>query len=143
MLSARQIMRQPVITIPAAESVAQAVREMQAHDISCLLVPPRSGPVAIASFCVEQGRWSPRGREDAARFASAAAAVPSREAKIAMKAPASPAHAGGAEVSQRQQEVWKDVAKVQKKIGDNLGTMVASPQSRSRSSSPSSARPSS
>jgi CBS domain-containing protein len=41
MLSARQIMRQPVITIPAAESVAQAVREMQAHDISCLLVPPR------------------------------------------------------------------------------------------------------
>lgn len=41
MLTARQIMRQPVITIPAAESVAQAVREMQAHDISCLLVPPR------------------------------------------------------------------------------------------------------
>ena len=41
MLSARQIMRQPVITIRAAESVAQAVREMQAHDISCLLVEPR------------------------------------------------------------------------------------------------------
>lgn len=41
MLNARQIMRQPVITIPAAESVAQAVRAMQAHDISCLLVPPR------------------------------------------------------------------------------------------------------
>ena len=41
MLNARQIMRQPVITIQAAESVAQAVREMQAHDISCLLVPPR------------------------------------------------------------------------------------------------------
>jgi CBS domain-containing protein len=34
-------MRQPVITIQAAESVAQAVREMQAHDISCLLVQPR------------------------------------------------------------------------------------------------------
>ena len=41
MLNARQIMRQPVITIPAAESVAQAVREMQAHEISCLLVAPR------------------------------------------------------------------------------------------------------
>ena len=34
-------MRQPVITIQAAESVAHAVREMQAHDISSLLVLPR------------------------------------------------------------------------------------------------------
>jgi CBS domain-containing protein len=34
-------MRQPIISIPAAESVAHAVREMQAHDISCLLVEPR------------------------------------------------------------------------------------------------------
>lgn len=41
MLTARQIMRQPVIMIPAAESVAHAVREMQARDISCLLVAPR------------------------------------------------------------------------------------------------------
>jgi hypothetical protein len=96
-----------------------------------LLVPPRSGPVQIASFCVEQGRWSARGKEDAARFSTAATAVPSREAKMAMKAPVPLAYMGGAEVSQRQQEVWKDVAKVQKKIGDNLGTMVASPQSRS------------
>src|SRR5581483_5884559 len=52
-----------------------------------LLLPPKSGRVPIASFCVEQGRWSPRGREDSAQFASAAAAVPSRELKLAMKAP--------------------------------------------------------
>ena len=34
-------MRRPIISIRAAESVAHAVREMQAHDISCLLVEPR------------------------------------------------------------------------------------------------------
>ena len=41
----------------------------------------------IASFCVEQGRWSARGREDVKNFSTASAAVPSREMKIAMKAP--------------------------------------------------------
>ncbi len=41
MFTARHIMRQPVREIHAAESVAQAVRAMQAHGISCLLVAPR------------------------------------------------------------------------------------------------------
>ena len=35
------------------------------------LLPPNSGRVPIASFCVEQGRWSARGKEDHARFSSA------------------------------------------------------------------------
>ena len=34
-------MRQPVCTVPPTDSVAQAVREMQRHGISSLLVPPR------------------------------------------------------------------------------------------------------
>jgi CBS domain-containing protein len=41
MLTAQHIMRQPVRSIPSADSVAQAVREMQKHGISSLLVPPR------------------------------------------------------------------------------------------------------
>ena len=52
-----------------------------------LVLPPRSGRIPIASFCVEQGRWAARGKEDAKTFATASAVVPSREAKIAMKAP--------------------------------------------------------
>jgi hypothetical protein len=52
-----------------------------------LVLPPKSGPIPIASFCVEEGRWSARGPEDAHKFATAAAAVPSREMKLAMKAP--------------------------------------------------------
>src|ERR1700722_2499143 len=49
-----------------------------------LLLPPRSGQVSIAAFCVEQGRWTARGNEDARQFASAGSAMPSHEAKVAM-----------------------------------------------------------
>ena len=52
-----------------------------------MVLPPNSGRLPIESFCVEQGRWQARGREDVSRFASADAALPSREAKLAMKAP--------------------------------------------------------
>ncbi len=52
-----------------------------------LVLPPKSGSVPIASFCVEEGRWSARGREDVKNFSTASAAVPSREMKLAMKAP--------------------------------------------------------
>src|SRR5262245_29704782 len=55
-----------------------------------LLVPAKSGQIPIGAFCVEHGRWSARGKEDVKRFASAEKAVPSREAKLAMLAPAKP-----------------------------------------------------
>jgi len=59
-----------------------------------LLLPPRSGVIPIASFCVEPGRWSARGGEDPTRFASAAEAMPSRRALLVMAAPpvAEPGH---------------------------------------------------
>jgi CBS domain-containing protein len=41
MLTARQIMRQPVHIVHRADSVARAVRLMQTHRVSSLLVPPR------------------------------------------------------------------------------------------------------
>jgi hypothetical protein len=109
-----------------------------------LIIPPHSGPLPIASFCVEQGRWSGRGREDARRFESASAAVPSREAKIAMKAPvaAAPPTAGAPtqphaaylssmDVSRRQHEMWSDVAKIQDKLSHAIAAPVAMPESRS------------
>jgi hypothetical protein len=126
-----------------------------------LVLPPRSGRVAIASFCVEQGRWSARGIEDAKNFSTASAAVPSREMKLAMKAPlpASPSLAGhnaasarspatgspapnrptlssapaqfGADTGLRQQEVWDGVRKTQARLNENLGVQVRSAQSDS------------
>ena len=52
-----------------------------------LLLPPKSGRVPIGSFCVEQGRWAARGKEDVKAFTSAREAMPSREAKLAMNRP--------------------------------------------------------
>jgi hypothetical protein len=113
-----------------------------------LLLPPKSGRINIASLCVEQGRWTARGREDVKTFATAASSIPSREAKIAMKAPVpegvDPAIAGpvnplsaisprqvaaarsyaARDTSQRQQEVWRRVRSVQDKLSGSVGAPV-------------------
>ena len=112
-----------------------------------LMLPPKSGRIQIASFCVEQGRWSARGKEDVRTFATASAVVPSREAKLAMKAPAQAAVPdtnpvggmrgqvrtgyAGSDTSSRQQEVWKTVRSVQDKLSTNLAASVAAPASQS------------
>ena len=112
-----------------------------------LILPPKSGRVSIASFCVEQGRWSARGREDVKSFSTASASVPSREMKLAMKAPqpvAVPEPRGGvlrgggpalatsaAETSARQGAVWEGVRKMQDKLSRNVGAPVAAAQSAS------------
>jgi hypothetical protein len=115
-----------------------------------LILPPKSGRIPIASFCVEQGRWSARGKEDVKTFATAAAVVPSREAKIAMKAPAAPAAADSAptggvagnrvrtyalsaasDTSTRQQEIWRKVRTMQQGLSSNLGVTVNAAASQS------------
>jgi hypothetical protein len=91
-----------------------------------LVLPPRSGSIPIAAFCVEQGRWSKRGAEDAGGFATASAAVPSRTAKLAiMPAPG----LSLALAPDRQHAVWDEAARVQRKLSAQLGGSVASPQS--------------
>src|ERR1700737_5439182 len=99
-----------------------------------LLLPPHSGGIPIASFCVEEGRWTARGREDARNFSAASASVPSRELKLAMKAPAPAAPtpealsadpsrrpASGssnpfAETGARQMRVWQSVRATQNNL---------------------------
>ena len=111
------------------------------------MLPPKSGAIPIASFCVEEGRWTARGREDAKSFSTASAAVPSREIKLAMKAPmpaAAPpdrrnsdpsqarvSDAIAAETGARQQQVWENVRKTQTKLTGSLGASVKSAQSAS------------
>ena len=114
-----------------------------------LLLPPHSGSIPIASFCVEEGRWTARGREDARNFSAASASVPSRELKLAMKAPAPAAPtpqalsadpsrrpASGssnpfAETGARQMRVWQSVRATQNNLSDNLAAQVRSMQSAS------------
>jgi len=113
-----------------------------------LILPQKSGRIPIASFCVEEGRWSARGKEDVKSFATASAVVPSRKAKIAMRAPVAappsdPAPVGhtrrsdiraayaGSDTSSRQQEVWRSVRQVQDGLSSNLGTTVNAAASQS------------
>lgn len=126
-----------------------------------MILKPKSGQVPLDAFCVEQGRWSGRGGEDAKRFASSKEMMPSREAKLAMKArsKAEPAETAGLErdvpnandaarlhpsaptIEQRVQrrasganaqgEVWKNVAGIQAALSANLGAKVNSAVSES------------
>jgi hypothetical protein len=107
-----------------------------------VLLPKNSGPVPIGAYCVEQGRWQQRAGEEVTRFSSSDAAVPSRKAKLAMKAPVVTESApdrilrpGEArrdpDTGRRQQEVWKDVAETQRKLAGTVGAPVNAPESRS------------
>jgi hypothetical protein len=108
-----------------------------------LLLPPRSGEVSIAAFCVEHGRWTARGNEDVRQFSSAASTMPSHEAKVAMRAYAvtavappadasasTMAYAGGG-VGESQQEIWSTVRKTQDSLSRSVGALVAAPASPS------------
>jgi hypothetical protein len=114
-----------------------------------LILPPHSGVIPIASFCVEQGRWSERAGEDASKFNSAAAALPSRVGKLALAGASATgaARASGAggpgdrvagrernprgEPTQaRQQQVWREVDAIQQKLTRSLAAPVAAAKSR-------------
>jgi hypothetical protein len=83
------------------------------------IVPPRSGRLPIAAFCVEQGRWSRRGNESVAGFTSSADVVATKDIKLAAKK------------SNSQQGVWENVTVAQRKLSENVGTTVNSVVSES------------
>lgn len=121
-----------------------------------LLLEPKSGRVPIAAYCVEQGRWAARGKENVKQFALSESLMPSREAKIAMAKPvdrpaasaARPAGnangqqpsrvpsqqrvEGGGEAGRGigQGEVWRNVSKVQEQLGAVLSADVKSDKSK-------------
>jgi hypothetical protein len=136
-----------------AGDIVKGGRQDRVLTVSFLL-PANSGRLPIASYCVEQGRWSARGSEDQKRFSSAGDAMPSRSALLAMAAPpAAPKEpsqteaglnpsSGNAALSQRvarevdevankQRQVWDSVASTQRKLSQGLNAPVASPQSAS------------
>ncbi|MEW6363891.1 MAG: DUF6569 family protein [Acidobacteriota bacterium] len=79
-----------------------------------MIVGPKSGEVPLKSFCVEQGRWSARGGEDAAAFSQSKHAVNAKELKAAIRAEG------------QQGKVWEKVAEVQRKMSESVGARVNS-----------------
>jgi hypothetical protein len=84
-----------------------------------LIVPARSGRMPIDAFCVEHGRWTPRGAELSTRFESSNDYVASKDMKIAAK------H------SKSQTQVWNEVETSQGKLSAATNSNTASSVSRS------------
>ena len=78
-----------------------------------LLLPPKSGRVAIGSFCVEAGRWRQRGGEAAAQFGASTAQIAGKDLKLAIND------------TRRQEEVWMKVGEAQRKLSKNVANSVA------------------
>jgi hypothetical protein len=83
------------------------------------IVPPRSGRMPIAAFCVESGRWSKRGNEESAVFSSSDNVVATKELKIAAK------------LDNSQEAVWQNVTLAQDKLSRSVGQTVNSRVSNS------------
>ncbi len=84
-----------------------------------MLLPPKSGVVPLPAHCVEQGRWTNRGAEDARRFKSSEKCVVGKDMKIA-------------NFNGQQPAVWQKVAENQGKLRANVAGAVtadASPTS--------------
>ena len=84
-----------------------------------IIIPARSGRVSIQAFCVESGRWTKRGSEDAAKFTSSNERIVTKELKLA------------ANSARSQQEVWDKVSEAQTRLSNTVGEKVNAPQSNS------------
>jgi hypothetical protein len=84
------------------------------------IIPPKSGTMALPSFCVEAGRWRKRGAEDDRAFARSDNLIVGKAMKVAVIE------------GRAQGQVWEEVANAQKKLTENVGKPVqaaASPSS--------------
>jgi len=84
-----------------------------------MLLPPKSGAVAMPAHCVEQGRWTGRGAENSRQFTSSYKCAVGNDMKLA-------------NYSGQQTAVWQTVSENQNKLNTTLQTTVnaaASPTS--------------
>ncbi|HEY5912008.1 MAG TPA: DUF6569 family protein [Verrucomicrobiae bacterium] len=77
-----------------------------------LILPPQSGRVALATFCVEHGRWTGRGDENPAAFSANTKTLSTRKEKLA------------ARYGLNQSEVWSGVAEQQAKLNENVSRLA-------------------
>jgi len=88
------------------------------HD---MILPAHSDFLPINSFCVEQGRWCQRGKEDSTHFGSSEHYLASKQLRMAI-------HSG------IQYEVWNSVSELQHRGALNAGAPLPAVQGESASS---------
>ncbi len=91
-----------------------------------IVLAPGEKNVELASFCVEQNRWTNRGSEDVDAFASNSTMLPSRGLKVAAK------------YDGDQSKVWSGVAEQKNKLNINLSAAAGAPVNVESQESPSS-----
>jgi hypothetical protein len=96
-----------------------------------LWLPARSGDVPIAAYCVEPGRWTARQAEEATKFSSADASMPSHSAKLRMHAAGLWAPGREAHAMPAQAVIWEECAAAQERLARSLGPSVRAEASRS------------
>ncbi|MHC4599304.1 MAG: ARPP-1 family domain-containing protein [Planctomycetota bacterium] len=74
-----------------------------------MIIPPKSGRVALPSFCVERGRWSRRGKESADRFSVSDQTAVGNALTIAVR------------YEKNQGRVWEFVGKLREKLKRKVG----------------------
>ena len=84
-----------------------------------IILPTKPGKINFTSFCVEHGRWTRRGGEPLAIFASATETIAAKELKLAVR------------VDGDQTEVWNKAAKAQDRLSGVAGAEVRSAASPS------------
>ena len=77
-----------------------------------LILPPHSGEISLAAFCVEHGRWTGRGQEKSDVFSSTSNMLSSRKQKLA------------ARYESNQSDVWSGVAEQQYGLNSNVGRLA-------------------
>lgn len=105
-LSIENRSKEAIIFLNAGDIVKGGRQDRTVRDD--LILETRSGQVPLPSFCVEHGRWTKRGAEDAANFSANTKVLTSKNLKLA------------ARYGQNQSEVWSGVAEQQTKLNKNL-----------------------
>jgi hypothetical protein len=77
-----------------------------------LILPPQSGKVPLAAFCVEHGRWTKRGEENPAAFSANTKSLSSKKQRIA------------ARYALSQSDVWSGVAEEQTRLNENVSRLA-------------------
>ncbi|MBV9463838.1 MAG: hypothetical protein JO317_06375 [Verrucomicrobiae bacterium] len=91
-----------------------------------LILPPRSGPQPISSFCVEHGRWSGRGAEESRVFAKSDKQLVTSAQRYAAKR------------AKDQGGVWNEVERSRKALSDNTSKIAGKPVNVDGAASPTS-----
>ncbi len=97
--------------------------------VSSLVLPPRSGRLTLTVFCVESGRWAPRQGTQDGHFVSAAAAMPSPNARTILYEAAAPPVGQPVNTSDLQSKMWATAASVQANLSRRLRANAADPTS--------------